>query len=219
MTWTWLAMGLWHIWKLRIKVVFQGTYISDEDTIKLTSDRFIEWCRSLATFPVYSLALDPKVANHFFQGNIMCIAAVRNAISGKMGLRWFVRSQQGLVVLAGSHFIDYSPDVDWAELIAIRHALSTVTEDMKSLTIFSDSQHAIELIKGTSMVSDHNLIADEIRERSQQVGNPIFYHIPRSYNVVTMEDRPPWPTKRVRKKMAGVSHAINFDALGMDAKV
>ncbi|KAK9113696.1 hypothetical protein Syun_020493 [Stephania yunnanensis] len=37
--------------------------------------------------------------------------------------------------------------------------------------------------------------------------------------VVTIEDRPPWPTERVRKKMAGVSHAINFDGLGMDAKV
>ncbi|KAK9112623.1 hypothetical protein Scep_020142 [Stephania cephalantha] len=35
-----------------------------------------------------------------------------------------------------------------------------------------------------SMVSDHNLLADDIRERSQQVGNPIFYHIPRSYNGV-----------------------------------
>ncbi|KAK9147821.1 hypothetical protein Scep_006578 [Stephania cephalantha] len=162
--WTWLVMGLWQLWKRRNKFVFQGILDSVEHTINVTAERCLEWQRLIPNSPPYTLNYDPKNASIFLRGTILCSDAARDPISGKIGLGWFARSQQGLVFLAGFHFVEYTPNVDWAKLLAIKQALATIVEGPENLAIFSNSLQPLQLIDEGSLVSDCDLLAKDIRE-------------------------------------------------------
>ncbi|KAK9166574.1 hypothetical protein Scep_001765 [Stephania cephalantha] len=125
-----------------------------------------------------------SVARTFFTNHILCVDAARDPEFGKTGLGWMLRNKDGLIQWAGTIFLHFTMDVDWAELLAIKLPLTRLQTNFENLPILSDSTNAIDLIRLKANISDHDLLAQDIRLEAAKLCSPEFFHIPRSYNLV-----------------------------------
>ncbi|KAK9167218.1 hypothetical protein Scep_002409 [Stephania cephalantha] len=102
----------------------------------------------------------------FFNENIIFVDAARDLNTGRTGLGWMVRTRDGLIQKAGQAFVEFTTDVEWAELLAIRSALLNLGATIEDMLIFSDSTNAISLILGGKEFSDHDLLAKNIHQEA-----------------------------------------------------
>ncbi|KAK9117495.1 hypothetical protein Sjap_016442 [Stephania japonica] len=80
--------------------------------------------------------------------------------AGRTTLGWVIRTANWLITYAGSTYVEYTLDVDRAELLAISSSLPIVPLLIENLRIFSDSLHAIDLIASESPFTHHLATTD-----------------------------------------------------------
>ncbi|KAK9148804.1 hypothetical protein Scep_007561 [Stephania cephalantha] len=185
--WTWFALGSWFLWKRRNKWVFQGTLPSIEDTIDLTQQRIDEWRTSHENRHLPEPKPNPLTLQRFFTANILCVDASRNPDNGQTGLGWVYRKSDELIYLAGSAFLTFTVDADYAELQAIHSAILSIQRITTNVMIMTDSMNAQQVLNENGDLSDHALLAREIRMEAPTLGNHEFHHIPRMCYTVAHE--------------------------------
>lgn len=177
---------MWHLWITRNWLLFEDCSFSEEENVANSIKEANEWHDAQLSLPLPTRTVPSTVAPPLPTALTVChVDAACNPVSGvcRLGGVFSGQGSNGLPIISNSRAFMASTLV--AEALAIREAVSlAASTGINDLSVFSDSQVVISMIRTQSPSPELKSIFHDIRCLEIHFDSIIFHYTHRRSNVI-----------------------------------